>query len=315
MAGVITHPRTGRIIAVKPAPPKMVPVARARNIDAKAYAAEDGSVVTLYYAEDWYVTTYNANAHDVYMFGFSLGAIFNELIIDALGVDWGKRLDPSMCYSFCLSSYKIHRFQPDGYQKIWFIQSVDIARANAGEIIICRVSQIPEIPSQPEVEPNWEKLGSAFAHFCETGERLYGVLLRTPEATYMVESDLHKMVKNTLYQGGLNVKHGKTGRHLLLVLVGAYVRNDPLLPYIHHGEVVAIEAAFTGLIDRIYAKVKHPYIKDPTPLGSVATACYIALSEKHALSTYSDSDLMEILRAYCKSSAMIPALADLMTAA
>jgi hypothetical protein len=248
------------------------------------------------------------------MFGFSLGAIFNELIIDALGDDWGKRLDPSLCYSFCLSSYKIHRFQPEGYQKIWFIQSVDIVRANAGEINVCRISQIPEIPCQPEVEPNWEKMNSAFAHFCETGERLYGVLLRAPDATYMVESDLHRMVKNTLYQGGLNVRHGRTGRHLLLVLVGAYVRNDPLLPYIHRGEVVAIEAAYNSLIDRIYAKVKHPYVKDPTVLGNVATACYIALSERHALSTYPDDELIEIVRAYCKSSGMVPALADLVAA-
>lgn len=313
MAGIITHPKTGKIIAIKPAPPKIISVEKAKTIEGRAYSAEDGSILTLYYCEEWYLTTYNANANNVYMFGYSLGALFADAISEVLGADWRMALDINTCYSFCLSSYKIHKFQPYGYQKIWFIQSVDMTRVEAGEVVVNRISPIPQLPEQPETAVDWPKLESAFAHFLATEERIYGILIRTPAETYMVESDLHRMVKNTLYRGGLNVKHGKTATHFAMVVVGAYLRNDPLLHYIQ-GDIGAVKMAFESLVDRIYAKVKHPYLKDVTMLGRVATACYIALSEKHALSKYSPEELMEIIGAYCKGNHMISPLADLLLA-
>lgn len=334
MKGRIVH--EDKLLAVLPKTPKSIGVEEFAKCEKyKLTEAADGTSVTLYkHEEAWCISTNGGtNAYNVHMFGHNVGEVF-ICLLSSVVENWQDILSPDSSYSFCFSSHLIHRFQEEGYERIWFIQSVNTVNSQTmGLIEINTVSPFPQIEQQRALEfaaVNLENLQNAFENYKKTGIRVYGIvatrhdsyfIAETGNAVYVIESDLYKLIKGMLYSNGLNVKFGKCEKeHMIISVTNAYLQDNPLvhhLPNYSH-MVEAIGHILSRLVDMIFANVKVPYLRrrPSTDFGklleSTARDCHIALSELHRLSTYEDAELLRIINSYCYSSLILKPLSALL---
>jgi hypothetical protein len=329
--------KTGRIVsgekllAVLPNAPKSITVDEFKKCEGcKLSEAADGTTLTIYKNEEWCIATNGgANAYDVYMFGHSVGEVFIDILTNMVE-DWKNMLSPESSYSFCFSSYLIHRFQEDGFERIWFIQSVNTVNAQkTGTIEINTTSPFPQIEPQRVLDfasVNLENLQNAFENYKKTGIRIYGIVatshsIEAGNTVFVIESDLYKLIRNMLYSNGLNVKFGKCEKeHTIISITNAYLQDNPL---VHHFPnyshmIEAMGLILSRLVDMIYAIVKVPYLRrrQSTEFGklleSTARDCHIALSELHRLSIYEDTELLRIINSYCYSNLILKPLSALL---
>lgn len=326
-----------KILAILPNSPKSITAEEFKKCEGfKLFEAADGTTVTIYKREDvWHISTNgNIEAHHVYMFGHNVSEVFVDMLDRIVGENWQDHLSPGTCYSFCFSSYRIHRFQDDGYERVWFIQSINIANAQEAGIIETNISSpFPQIEQQRTLDfaaVNLENLTNAFENYKKTGIKIYGIVAINTSTyflgdqanpVYVIESNLYKLIKGVLYSNGLNVKFGKSEKqHMIVAITNAYLQNNPLIQHFptYKHMIDAIDIILNQLVDMIYAYTKVPYMRHRQSsefgrqLEATARTCHISLSEKHRLSLYEDAELLRMINSYCYSNLILEPLTNLL---
>ena len=166
------------------------------------YKAEDGTTITLYYDNEWILST--KNGYDVRNLTWR-GYTYYELFMDALNTtvpsfDFSA-LNEDVSYTVGFCHYNHHPFR--NIKKVWFIYAYDTVNH--------RVVENPGLPEQEKVEcDDYNQLiynaESAYKRYLRKKSALFGYVLRYKQSSpkilpdLFIESSLMCNIRRVLYQ-------------------------------------------------------------------------------------------------------------------
>lgn len=261
----------------------------------KVYAAEFGTVVSLYYyGDEWHVSTSNATSARQMRWtpeGKTYGTMIDECLAQyGLTLDtFIAVLDPTMCYSIGFKHPDMHKFRPDEL-RAWFVQRVCLNPQAPQYLFANDESPTPALAGQRCVEypitvrDLYAAAKNALPEYLAKKDApLYGYILRGSPTTCTDHSDLY--VESSL---SASIRKIWQDNHVVRQMRRATIPYDA---FVCVQQFLAANQQFLELFPQYRDKFNE--------MGDKLSALAILLAEDRAITTVS---LQSIALARCKTA-------------